>query len=114
MKTKSFSGKTFAITLLLVGFGWAVYAIAAPVPQANQKAQASGFSYAQLTLLGENQVTWDAGGNEVPRNRSISAVYRDLGGSSRVTEINLMNSIGQNGWELVQVDGNVWTFKRSN
>ncbi len=114
MKSKSFVGKSFVITLLLVGFGWAVYSIASPIQQrANVQEQAGGFSYAQLTIQGD-QVTWDIGGNDLPRQRNLNAVYRELNGEGRATTINLLNAIGANGWELVQVGDNVWTFKSRN
>lgn len=65
-------------------------------------------------MQGEDQVTWDVGGNDLPRVRQLIAIYRDLGGRQRATAVNLLNVIGQQGWELVQSDGAVWTFKRRN
>ena len=116
MKSKSILGKSFVATMLMVVLGWAVYSIAAPAPQQSRRGQEqlSGFSYAQLTFTGEEQVTWDFGGNVPPRTRTLGVTYRELGGNLRATEINLLNLIGQDGWELVQADNNVRIFKKSN
>ncbi len=113
MKNNSL-GKTAILTLFLVGFGWAVYATAVPQQQARDQQNAAGFSYAELTIQGEDNVVWDLGGNVAPRSRTLAAVYYEQGGNQRVTIVNLLNELGNDGWELIQVGENVWTFKRKN
>jgi hypothetical protein len=107
--------KSLLMTALLVGFAMAVYSFAASTaPRQTDSEQANRFSYAQLTIQENDQVTWDAGGNDLPRVRQLNALYRDLGGNQRATVMNLLNAIGQQGWELVQTDQATWTFKQRN
>lgn len=68
-------------------------------------------SYAQLTIKGDS-VTWDPGGNEIPRIETLPVTYRRLGGNQRPTLVNLLNVIGSDGWELVLANDNIWTFKK--
>ncbi len=83
---------------------------------ANQENEArTEFEYARLVVSGEN-VTWAVGGtNLVPRQQTIAFTIRQLGGNrtSRANLANLLDVIGDNGWELVQVQESVWIFKRS-
>lgn len=79
---------------------------------AQQRQQTSSFVYARLIQLGDQQFTWDAGGNNVPRTGSLRLIQRELGGNSRDTLVNLLNAIGSNGWELVQIEEGNYLFKR--
>ena len=116
MNNKSLSRKTSVLAVLLICGGLAAYWFAAPaVSQQTQQIQqrrSGTIAYAQLTIQGETQVTWDEGGNSIPRVDTLESTYRRLGGTQRSSVVNLLNAIGNSGWELVEVTSNVWTFKR--
>ncbi len=72
----------------------------------------SGWEYARL-IVDLDGVTWDPGGVNTPRVRTMAAAINDQGaGGLKATLANLLNAIGANGWELVQVEGDAWIFKR--
>ncbi len=116
MNTKSRLRRVFVLAVVLSAAGLSVYSLATPalsqqsirIPQ----QQVGVFAYAQLTIQGNEQVTWDEGGNDVPRVDTLDATYRRLGGNQRTSVVNLLNVVGGRGWELVQVSNNTWTFKR--
>ena len=113
MNNKSNSKKFAVLIALVIGGGLAAYWLAAPVlSQQVQQKRSSALAYAQLTIQGENQAIWDEGGNAIPRVDTLDGTYRRLGGTSRTSVVNVLNAIGNNGWELVEVTSNVWTFKR--
>lgn len=117
MKMKLLVQKTFVLAIFVMGCGLAAYSFATPAlsqPAVGSQQRTSSFVYAQLTVQGDNQVTFDDGGGNVPRVGTLDATYRRLGGSQRTSLVNLLNVIGRSGWELVVADGNVWTFKRRN
>ena len=101
--------KPFLLTALLaIG---ALFAVAffvasesnAKQTRSNQTASSStAIEYAQLTETGDVFV-WQAGDTTVrPQNRSLRALYRELGGGRQDTLVNLLNRIGASGWELVE------------
>ena len=85
-------------------------------PQRSGTVSTTGFSYAQLTVSAEGQLTWDDGGNQIPQTRTLRALQRQLGNNQRTGMVNLLNAIGAQGWELVSNDDGqtVWNFKRRN
>ena len=106
----------FLMTLCLAVVAFAGFSSTAVTQQAQQAVQnpsQGDFEYAQLIVVGNDQLTFDDGGNDRPRTRSLKALYAELGGRNRATLVNLLNEIGDDGWELVgsPVDG-IWTFKR--
>lgn len=110
MKTKS-----ILMTAVLVGLVMAVYSFASPVSSGSILQEPdSGFSYAVLTIQGEDRVTWDEGGSDLPRTRPLDAIYRELGGKQRATVVNLLNAIGEQEWQLVEINESSWTFIRRN
>ena len=115
MKHKSFVGKTLVLAILLFCGVAAFYLNSTPAHSSesatNQRSQI-GIAYAQLVVLNDDQVTWDPGGNNLARTETLDSTYRRLGGSQRTSFVNLLNVIGNNGWELVTVSSNVWTFKQ--
>ena len=112
MNDKSLLRKIFVLALIAIGGGLTAYSFAAPQQGLQIQQRRSAIAYAQLTLQADNQVIWDEGGNGIPRVDTIDGTYRRLGGSQRISLVNLLNAIGSNGWELVEVNNNVWTFKR--
>ena len=88
-----------------------------PLQQVSQSVStsgsASGFAYAQLTVDGD-QFTFDQGGLETPRARSLTALMRVFGSSEKATYVNLLNAVGSQGWEIVAIDTaeSIVTFKR--
>ena len=106
-------GKSSILAAILIGCVLAIYSLATPAlsQQGNRVQQLDSISYAQLTIKG-NEVTWDPGGNEISRTDTLNVTYRRLGGNQRATLVNLLNVIGSDGWDLVQIENNVWTFKR--
>ena len=114
MKNKSLAGKITVFAILLVGCTSAVfYSFASPAmsQQATTVQRRSQISYAQLIIQGDD-VTWDEGGAAIARVGTLDNTYRRLGGNQRTSLVNLLNEIGNDGWELVEVANNVWTFKR--
>jgi hypothetical protein len=73
---------------------------------------AANWSYARLVINGDT-VLWHAGENNLdPEPLTLEAQYRRLGGNFRPNLTNLLNLIGQDGWELVATNETIWTFKR--
>ena len=103
----------------LVLFALVVTAVAAPqistrTSQLNINSQQSTWEYARLVTDGE-QATWHAGEtNAIPQTFPLNTIYKQLGGRSRANLTNLLNQIGEEGWELVATDESNWTFKRQN
>jgi len=62
--------------------------------------QITRFAYARLSI-NDQQYTWDVGGLQVPQTRTLLATIRSLGSQQRPTFVNLLNAIGNQGWELV-------------
>lgn len=118
MNNNSLSGRFSILAVLLIGCGLAVYTFATPALSQNsirnQQQQIGTITYAQLTIQGDDKVTWDEGGSNVPRVASLDVTYRRLGGMQRTSVVNLLNVIGSSRWELVVANDNVWTFKRRN
>lgn len=106
--------KSILLTLLIVSGVLVVYAIAAPpVQQARQNVtQASGWEYAQLIVINDDEMTWLVGGDQPERVRPLRGLLGDLGGNGRPTLANLLDQIGSRGWELTFVENSTWTFKR--
>ena len=114
MKNNSLSRNYSVLAVLVIGCAVAAYSFATPVlsQQAVGNQRNGSIAYAQLTIRGDDQVSWDPGGNDIPRVETLDVTYRRLGGTQRTTLVNLLNVVGRNGWELVEVTNNVWTFKR--
>lgn len=111
------NAKSTLLILFLVGCGCAltVYSYAVPVaPQQRPRVVATTHQFALLTVQSDQQVTWDDGGNDLPRTRTLNALYGELGGTQRPTLVNLLNVIGADRWSLVQTDQTNWTFQRRN
>jgi len=103
------------MTLLLVGCVLAVYAIASPplTQQVRQNvSQGNAWEYAQLVVVSEDEYKWLIGGDAPVRVRSTRALLGDLGGNGRPTLANLLNQIGSNRWEIVEMNETTWLFKR--
>ena len=84
-----------------------------PAATAIQQTQSSEvFAYSRLTVEDDDQFTFDEGGLQPPRTRSLTALMRFLESSERPTYINLLNAIGSRGWEMVETQNNTVTFKR--
>ena len=107
-----FSTVAIAVAVLFA----ASYSNNANAQQRSQQSQtSSGWQYAQLLALENDQYKWDEGGNQVPVARSLRALQRELGSNDRETRVNLLNAIGSNGWQLITVEEEkVWTFMRRN
>jgi hypothetical protein len=74
---------------------------------------ATAWEYARLIIDQDENATWHAGVmNRNPQTFSIDVQYSRLGGSSRANVVNLLNEIGNDGWELVTTDDATYTFKR--
>ena len=101
--------------------------MARATPTISQSQQAdTTFEYAQLVVNGDPilepntaQVIWNDGDrNLTPNFVSISALNRILSRRAlRPTMANLLNTIGADGWELIEItpsnrEINIWTFKR--
>ncbi len=96
MKNKS----TWALVLVFA-LGLCLYTYAKPgfaTPQ--QQVRAAEVSYAQLTIKGD-QYTWDVGGNEVPRARTLNGLIRFLGKRDKPTFVNLLNALSAQGWNVI-------------
>ena len=101
--------------LVLLGFvvtGFAAPQIANRSAQLVNNSRQVAWEYARLISDG-TEATWQAGEtNQVQQTFPLETVYRQLGGRSRSNLTNLLNRIGQEGWELVATDEVTWTFKR--
>lgn len=70
------------------------------------------WEYARL-VMSDELVAFHAGEtNVVPEAVSLDVLYRRLGGNLRPNLTNLLNAVGNDGWELVTTDESIWTFKR--
>ncbi|MEM7783111.1 MAG: hypothetical protein AAF623_07140 [Planctomycetota bacterium] len=89
-------------------------ALAPKPPQIQQAQQAvSGIEYAQLTVSNGRYI-FDVGGNIQPREFDLVGLQRSLGSRERATFVNLLNAIGQEGWELIPRDSSgIYLFKRN-
>lgn len=111
------NNKSHLALLLLIGALIAATSFAAGPAQVNgtyPQASSSTWEYAQLTLVGQDQVIWSPSGtNIIPQTRTLRDQYGRLGGNQRATFVNLLGQIGADRWELVTVVESTWTFKRS-
>jgi hypothetical protein len=116
MNNKSHLRKIFVLAVLVIGGGFAAYSYAAPTLSQQslqtQQRRSGTIAYAQLTIQGQDKVTWDEGGTSIPRVDTLAGTTNRLGGSPRASVVNLLNAIGNNGWELVEITSNVYTFQR--
>lgn len=88
-----------------------VVSVSAPA-STSSAAAATAWEYGRLTIDGES-VSWQGGeSNAVLQTFSLETQYRRLGGGSTPTLTNLLNLLGNDGWELVIYDGIDWIFKR--
>ncbi len=83
-------------------------------PQAQQGQQtATGNEFGRLRVQDTDVVMWLIGGNQNPRTETVRGLYRRLGGRGNGTFADLLDQIGSDRWDLVQVSGNDWIFSRS-
>ena len=117
MNAKSSLAGAMIATLGLMFYVYSNPSVASPnlgVAVAPQQSQSvSTFAYSQLTIE-DDQFSFDEGGVEPVRARTLTALMRFLGSNERPTFVNLLNAIGSRGWELVEFNTaeNVVTFKR--
>lgn len=117
MNSRSSLAGALIATLGLMFYAYSNPSIASPnapaIAKAQQSQPAATFAYAQLTIAGD-QYSFDEGGREPVRSRSLTALIQFLGSNERATYVNLLNAIGSRGWEIVEVDtvANTVTFKR--
>ncbi len=117
MNTRSSIAGALIATLGLIFYAYSNPTIAstngsASAVQQSQSQSSEAFAYSQLTLESEDQFTFDEGGLQPPRTRTLTALMRFLESNERPTYINLLNAIGSRGWELVETQNNTVTFKR--
>ena len=106
--------------VLIICFGLSIYVFTSPsvatpnLAPAAQQQQESGFAYATLTINGATHV-FDQGGQPLPREFTLTTLIRSLDSRERPSLVNLLNAIGNQGWELVLQDrnGSRWVFKRA-
>lgn len=109
--------KTAAYLATLIGMVLCGCFLLAPAA-ANQGSQqeefnqAIVFEYATLSTAQNGNFVFDVGGEVLPRTLSLNALFVELGGKGRPTFANLLNEIGADGWELIQVTDAGWLFKR--
>ena len=107
------------VGLVVAGLALLVFAIGLiQTPQAQtqvatqQRATQNSWEYGRLIIEGD-EATWQGGETSAPLQIfSVDGLYRRLGGRSRSNLTNLLNTIGNDGWELVATDEIIWTFKR--
>ncbi len=110
MNTKSFLLTAFAFGALLVGAFFVTSETSAK--QNTTQASNNALEYAVLTET-SGVYTFQAGDTNVrPQNRSLRALYRELGGRRQDTFVNLLNRIGASGWQLVETREDEGTFTR--
>ena len=87
---------------------------AVPAGKASQTSVAASWEYSRLQVSGKS-VTWMIGDiNFVVRTQTVSQLNLQLGGKQPNPSFSsLLNTIGDNGWELVQISGSTWIFKRA-
>ncbi len=106
------------VAMVVLGFvitGFAAIQNSTPVSTVESPVSKSAtvFGYARLIIDENDNATWHDGVmNRLPQTYSVDALYRRLGGSSRANVVNLLNEIGNDGWELVTTDEATYTFKR--
>ena len=108
----SLAGASIALLgLMFYAYSNPSTAVSSPPLQVQQAS--TTFAYATLSVEGE-EYTFDQGGLEVPRARTLTAQLRLFGSDERPTYVNLLNAIGSRGWEIVDIetDESIVTFKR--
>ena len=114
----------FAITISQfssVGFNGQVNAEQQSSQSANVVNQAAGsFVYGRLVFAEDQKYNWIVGDEQVQRPATAQSLIRRLGGNAkRPNFASLLNTIGQNGWELVfetedpEGYGDVLVFKKT-
>ncbi|MFK7770400.1 MAG: hypothetical protein AB8B55_24535 [Mariniblastus sp.] len=103
MKNKSIFLTSLSVAAVLTAAFFVASESNAKQTRSTQTSNATTvIEYAQLTETNGVYV-WQAGDTTVrPQNRSLRALYRELGGSRQDTLVNLLNRIGASGWELVE------------
>lgn len=112
MNNRSSFGAALIMCLGLSIYAFSSPSVATPIPQQQQQ---SGFAYATLSINGATYV-FDQGGLQAPREYTLTTLLRSLDSRQRPSLVNLLNSIGEQGWELVireQTNSRqMWIFKR--
>ena len=121
-----FRASLFIVFTLLLGAVIVMANSTVGQDRGTQQDEGPTFEYAQLVIQGDAildaqnaRVVWNEGDrNLTPNFISLSALNRLLSRQGqRPTLANLLNSIGNNGWELITVDRSerditAWTFIR--